>query len=273
MEMKDSKCRTIIKPIIPFTHFEFCFHIGDIDKKHFIYKYMDMEAAIQCLKNGCIRFVEPTVWPDNYESRFYTADYNKIIETGKRQIVTPRLYACCFTMNKTSEAAWKIYSSRKSGLASRCVQFRLHKTAFRKELENYAKNKHCRIYEGYMNYSLSDKEIMDLHNPNNINYNTVFLNNFCLDNYLSLLLLKRQAFYYENEYRFFIIPEHYNKDEIYPKVNWKTIIDKIFVTDCSEIEMEIFYKYLSRQGIAVKIEKFNLMAEDTKRKNIVIGIK
>lgn len=32
-----------------------------------------------------MKFVEPTLWPDKYESRFYTADYSKVVEDPKEK--------------------------------------------------------------------------------------------------------------------------------------------------------------------------------------------
>lgn len=74
---------SIVKAIKQFTTVSNCYYIGNREKQMYIYKYMDIETAILCLKNNNIRFVEPTLWQDKYESRFYTADYSKIIKDKK----------------------------------------------------------------------------------------------------------------------------------------------------------------------------------------------
>ena len=84
-----------------------CYYIGDRKKQMYMYKYMDIETAIKCLKGRNIMFVEPILWPDKYESRFYTANYSKIVKDFNN--ITPKLYACCFTFSRASEAAWKTY--------------------------------------------------------------------------------------------------------------------------------------------------------------------
>ena len=46
----------------------------DLDGKPYnkpLYKYMDMGAAIKCIKDGSLRFVEPSCWKDQFEKLFY----------------------------------------------------------------------------------------------------------------------------------------------------------------------------------------------------------
>lgn len=247
----------IIQHSKPFKTVEKCHHIGKHRKNVFMYKYMDIETAILCIKGANIRFVEPTQWQDKYESRFYTADYTKITTDKK---LTPRLYACCFTFNKASEAAWRIYSYQKTGIASRCVQFRIKKQLFREALNKYAIENDCEIYEGPMNYDLDDYQIDHLHFKDHIVDESLFNTEFTRDHYLSLLLIKRSAFYYENEYRFFITPNKQDmQSAIYPVINWSQMVDQVFVDkDCSDIEIEILTNYLVAAGININPVRKNL---------------
>lgn len=253
----DSIKRDIVKPITSFQKLSECAYIGERKKNRYMYKYMDIETAILCLKSNSIQFIEPTEWEDKYESRFYTADYS-LITTNKSY--TPKLYACCFTFSKASEAAWKTYSYNKSGLASRCVQFRINKAKFRKILNKYAQGNQCKVYEGPMNYSHTDYIINQLHLSKSKYHALIFNKSFDLSSYLSLLLIKRQAFYYENEYRFFIIPKIENNDKaIYPIINWSDIIEEINVDkQCSDIEIEILNHYCNEYKLNVISKKFNL---------------
>lgn len=249
--------QTIVKPITALSKYNNCSYIGDRKKRLFMYKYMDIETAILCIKNNSIRFVEPTEWPDKYERRFYKADYSAVCNYKK---FTPKLYACCFTFNKVSEAAWKTYSYNKSGLASRCVQFRINKKRFRDALDVYATSNKCKVYEGPMDYSYTDKNIAKLHMHDEKFHSILFNSDFSLNNYLSLMLIKRQAFNYENEYRFFIIPNNGKvKKHIYPIINWANIISEIKVDkQCSDIELELFSDVCRKAGINVNISKFDL---------------
>ena len=43
------------------------------------YRYMDLETALICLENKSLRFSEPSLWQDNYESRFYNANYKNVL--------------------------------------------------------------------------------------------------------------------------------------------------------------------------------------------------
>lgn len=267
--MSDIYFEPIVKLIKRFTKTKNCFYVGDRKKQRYMYKYMDIETAIKCLKGNNVKFVEPTLWPDKYESRFYTADYSKVVKDPKEK--TPRLYACCFTFSRASESAWKTYAYKKTGLASHCVQFRINKQLFRQSLNDYAKEHSCKIYEGPINYSLTDYQINHLHLPSEPLYNSVFESKFDLNNYLSLLLIKRQAFNYENEYRYFIVPNSgIANDSIFPTIPWSDMIVEVKVDKkCSDIEIEILSKYLNDSGIKLEPTRFDLYSNPDDR--ITIG--
>lgn len=176
---------------------------------------MDIDTAIKCLESNTLRFVQPSEWPDKYEARFYDANYNRIIKTKQRQEKTPRLYATCFTMSSTSEPAWKIYSYGKRGTASRCVLFKINLKALRSELNQLAKQINAKVYESTVSYK-SDYYISTLHfrlKNNEIQqvYKDYFYH-FSRLKFLQLLSLKRDAFSYEHECRFFLIPN--NQEDI-----------------------------------------------------------
>jgi len=131
------------------------------------YKYFPIETAVKCLKNGTIAFVEPSRWNDAYESLYYEADYSEI---SPNYMDHPRVFASCATNQKYDEPAWRIYS----GEDNICVQFELDRFQLR--------------------YALLKAEFI-----------THKGKPFCVDNYLNLLLLKRNDFKHEQETRFFII--------------------------------------------------------------------
>ncbi len=222
-----------------------------------------MDTAIKCLSKNELRFSQPTVWPDKWEQRFYTADYSNVTNDPN---VTPKFWACCFTKNKISEAAWKVYNYGKQGIASRCVNFKLKKVAIREQIlrkDNNIKN----VYEGFMDYSLSDYEIKALHGDagvHSIHYYKVFeCGSFDLEKYLSLMMLKRQAFYYEGEFRFMITPkedEELKKDETKDiHIDWASVIEGVEVgSDCSEVEVSIFECALKKAGIKCEVKKETL---------------
>ena len=259
--------KNLIKEVRHFKKAKNCYYIGERVTKKYMYKYMDIETFIQCLMNSNIRFVEPKLWPDNYESRFYTADYSAIT---KDRSVTPKLYACCFTLNDTSEAAWKIYSYGKTGLASRCVQLRISKRGFRNALDSYAQKKGCYVYEGKMNYSLDEYEISHLHYKDYDIFPMIFNHDFSFKSYMSLLLLKRPAFSYENEYRYFIVPDKSDSgapiDQMFPFIPWEELISEVKVSrECTDIELDIIKSFLKIRKISLEPEKFDLYKKLEKR--------
>lgn len=224
-------------------------YLAPMSRKWYVYKYMDFEAAILSLKNSTIRFVEPTRWEDPYESRFYTADYSNIVSgAGYPQ----KFYACCCTFNKSSEAAWNTYSYNNSGLKGRCVQFKLDLRKLRKEFSNYCVGNNCNVYEGIVTYDIPDEDIDKLHYVGCKFYDDYF-KNISLDSYLSLFLIKRGAFFYEKELRFFIMPNAtINQNTIYPIIQWKNVIKEIIVDEhSSDLEIDILKECCIQAGISI----------------------
>ena len=251
----------IIKPLEEFSSYRNSFRLIDHDNPRFhvraLSKYLDLEAAISCRKNRTIRFVQPSKWPDKYERHFYNADYSNVTNNKS---VTPRIWACCFTINKMSEASWNTYRYGKNGLGNKCVKFQLSRSKFRETLR---RDKRI-LYnvEGLMNYSLSDYDIQHTHQKNSQYYDQAFMPSFTLEKYLSLLLIKRSAFYYENEFRFMVASKTLTADtnEIFIEVDWSSLIEKVEIDkDATNIEIEILKKYLEEAGIKKDI------IENTKR--------
>ena len=227
------------------------------------YKYLSLDVVLSIfrkvdkdkLEEGqrnppqTLQFVEPLLWPDQYERRFYTADYKKV---KRYPNAAPKLYATCFTTRNESEPAWQIYNREKKGLGMRCVQFRFNQVALREELVNNLED--CTIVEGVVDYK-SKTFIDELHlsttkdgKPSEV-YERYF-SDFTLDNFISLLLLKRTAFEHEKEVRIFLVFDEDNdesksmkKEDVTPKyisLDWLSILEEIKVdSDCSKIEIAL----------------------------------
>lgn len=218
-----------------------------------MFKYLNLESAITCIENERLRFSEPDVWRDSFESRFYSADYRNIKHCPATD--TPKLYACCFTYKKMSEAAWTTYNANQKGLGTKCAQLVIDVDAFRKTLIQ-SLNNNDNIYEGRINYNLGDSVIKGLHTQQSSYYYEVH-NKFSLELYLSLLLLKRSSFSHEQELRFFI---KRNSDDIKcqshfdVKINWANVINKIYLAeDVTDVEMKIFKDICNAKGINTNI--------------------
>ncbi len=232
-----------------------CYYLGERDKNRFIYKYMDLEAAIVSLSTDTIRFVEPLQWEDRYEARFYNASYANVCNAAGN---TPPLLANCFSHEPMNEAAWKIYSHAKAGLGARCVKLKINKKAFRDMIVRM--NADYRLYEGVVNY-VEGYHIDNLHRrqypngrPNDL-YDKVF-SNFDLSSYLSLLLIKRPAFRHEQELRYFMIPKapmlRGDIGSVNLQINWKELLTGISVDEnCTDTELEILNRILCSKGISI----------------------
>ncbi len=235
-----------------------------------IYKYIDMESFIKCILNNNIRFVQPTEWPDKYEQHFYTANYKNIT---KNQDLTPKFWACCFTTNKISEASWKVYTHGKQGLGIRCVKLRLNRKKMRESImkDDSIKN----LYEGFINYSLSDYEIQHLHCRKANGHKEFFRGGFSLKKYLSLMFIKRDAFKYEEEFRYMItkdknVADHKTIKEIFVHIDWPYVIEGIEVdSGCGQDEIIFLEDNLKKTNIGVNILKSKLY-EDPIEKPITI---
>lgn len=240
--------------------------IGNLDRGKY-YKYMSLETALLCLKNKTLRFVEPSMWEDKYESRFYNANYENVLNGANEMEVCPIIYSNCFTCKKNNEAAWKIYTYGKNGLGARCVEFMLNKTKLREQLISNLKD--CTIYEGRVSYIWED-DINTLHqktirrnkgdkSEQNLWFE-LFFSNFTQKEYLNLMLLKRDAFEHEQEFRIMIVQNTSNGvkgkkrqkngrvqygspliiDESDVKINWGQVIQEVRYDDsCTDTEIQL----------------------------------
>lgn len=216
-----------------------------------LYKYMDFETALICLSKKSVRLVQPSTWPDKYERHFYNADYSNLTTDPT---IVPKVWACCFTTSKMSEASWNTYRYGKQGLEHRCVKFQISRSKFREFLR---KDKRINsIFEGLMDYSISDYDIQHLHLKKSRLYDSCFGRPFTIDAYLSLLLLKRAAFNYENEFRFMVTQNNVaaSEDCIFINIDWGILIESVEVDkDASDTEIEVLKTYLKNAGVSAKV--------------------
>ena len=196
-----------------FNHFKYPYHnligIGDRVYGKTIYKYMSVKTALACLKNNTIRFSTPDNWSDPFEKYYYTANYTNVMP---KNAFETRLFACCLTQQPDCEAAWKMYT--KDAEKDPCLQFKICIGQFRRHVEKFVKDFNGVLYEGPVNYDMNDKEILHLYQRGNTNYPYVF-NDFSIEKYLNLMILKRKFYTYEGEIRYMIQGEKLDYDTKY----------------------------------------------------------
>lgn len=200
-----------------------------------VYKYMTLDAAIACMEGKSWRFYEPTKWPDKFERRFYCADYSLI---PQQQNSEQKVYATCVTRTQNSEAAWKVYAGNE-GMKSHCVQLEMDWA----EMILLLFSSGYRIYERKVDY-VDEYQIMHLHESAN-KHHAGYFSGFCFDLFLNLLALKRDAYTYENELRYFAVPQVPEERTIKGKASsidlsfdWSKVIKRIRVDKkCSISEL------------------------------------
>lgn len=163
-----------------------------------LYKYQSFERFFDNLQKNEFVFVNPDSWLDPYEKLYLDTDYSglKFFQKNIR----------CLCVTETSaeneEASWNAYKHDNS-FNDCSIMIRYKTQEVLKALEKYASENNADIYIGNCIYGLSVKEIKSLYSLPE--YKDIFFGNgFSIEHYLSLMLLKRKAFEYEKEIRFFV---------------------------------------------------------------------
>lgn len=227
-------------------------HIG----KYISYKYLE-----STLRDG-LYFKQPSLWKDNFESRFYKADFSRIVPIEKKDEFTPRLYACCFTYGFETEASWNTYINSLERVND-TIRLEIKREKLLSELDIWAEQNKYLVYDGYVNYKYPLHLLKTIHLSSE-RENALWFEDFSLENYLSLLLQKREAYDNEREERFFIIPQdEKNKMEnaCYVKTNFSRLVDKIILgPDFPDAQRGEIEKLCHIYGLNCKIIKSELNA-------------
>ncbi len=254
------------------------YKIGNFSTGQNFYKYMTIDRALDCLENGTLHFVEPSVWEDQYESRFYNAIYDNVLNGKDKNKTCPLLYATCLTNKKENEPSWKIYSHGKKGAC--CVQLKLDRYKLREQIVNNINIKDCAIYEGAVSYFWQgfidnmDRSIINLNEENELY--SMFFNDFSRDKYLNLMLLKRDAFEHERETRIMIVPDNQEAKKcqglhLVVKIDWGCVIKEIrYDSNCSKTKVGKLKSALHKISPMKKI-RLNRYDINGEKKQIVIG--
>ena len=249
--------------------------IGEPTKNVYMYKYMNMSVAIKAICDGyiTIRFQQPSKWDDEYERLFYEANYSEVTKDSRTH---PKLYACCFSFSNHCAAAWREYRGN-IGLARNCVRLHICKTAFRQAIADYAEYNGFKVYEGAVDYR-DEYLITNLLNPSSSDENIVALHNelfggdFKIDNYLSLLLLKRNLFSFEDEFRFFLVPTRGKlSNNIDVKIPIRPVVEKIMISDkCDGKSKKKFLGFCKKEGIDEMVEEAKIYRLDNTKIGVTI---
>ncbi len=184
-----------------------------------LFKYMQFERFLSSVENKELIFVSPDNWKDPFERLFYKTDFSSL------GFIRPDIACMCVTSKATlnEEASWKMYINPTDKALRLTISF----TELCTMLDNFAIRNDCKVYFGNVLYTLKKDEITTLHKSSSAYYSTFFPSKFTLENYLSLMLLKRASFAFENEVRIFIVKnDHIDFDRIgllrIPNINYST---------------------------------------------------
>ena len=164
------------------------------DKQNF-FKYMPYDRLMTSIENKDFVFVSPRTWRDPFERIYFNTD------CSKHGYTTENIYCLCVTEKSTTneEAAWNTYTGQTKG-----VKISIDYKVLFQLLDNYAQEKDCNIYIGRVIYDFEKRLIETIYK--NQYYKEIFCpSQMSTEHYLSLLLLKRKSFSYENEIRIFIV--------------------------------------------------------------------
>ena len=173
---------------------------ADFLSRDLLFKYMPLERALDLLINHQMWFANPTIWKDPFEKRFIENDYK--LGTGISSFPwKDRVYCMCMTQTSTSEAYWNTYANKDIG-----ISFRFDRQKLIDELDRISDTTSYRIFIGKVEYQKTSDIKQDISKNKFLNPSGKPINDLRKEDIkVRMLLLKRNAYKYENELRFFIV--------------------------------------------------------------------
>jgi hypothetical protein len=167
--------------------------------KSTVFKYLPLDRFVKMVDNNELVFVSPETWYDPFEQLYYG------INCSSRGYVTEDIACMCVSEKSSTneDASWKVYA----GSNDKAVRLSIEQEKLLHLLEDYAKANGFEVYIGKVDYSFERTEIEKLHNASSPHHNDYFPAAMTREHYLSLMLLKRGAFKYENEARIFLVKD------------------------------------------------------------------
>ena len=169
----------------------------DFLAKKYLFKHMSLNYVMRNLEDKTLLFSNPETWSDPFEKRFINASY---VKPNGTEIPFPwkgRVYCSCFTQEIVSEAHWMIHSSSVIPM-----EFIVYRDELLREVERY-KDK-FQIFVGKVEYIYQTEFSNELtkipFDPPMSSYDIT--SDILLGR---LLLLKRKAFAYEDEFRIILV--------------------------------------------------------------------
>lgn len=244
------------------------------------YKYMLLDRLEKNVSAGKLVFVSPDLWQDPFEKLYHNIDCS-----NRGFTPTPEIACMCITDKSSAneEAMWKAYGDQEN---RKVVRVTYDVNCLYSILNDYSRKHDCKVYIGRAIYTFSKDEITSFYK------NTEFCPmTMDIEHYLSLMLLKRTAFSYENEIRIFIVkneksndfltegilsvPVDYKEEKLitrvmlapYLPIDYKKFDAKL-IKQRNKLEEEI-YKKLLKELLDCSVEQSRLYEPKQKKKQML----
>jgi hypothetical protein len=220
------------------------------DLKKCIYRIVPYDRLIELFQRQENTLVKPVLWEDTFENFAIKAKLQTQSGEVIQYNVHELMYGQCWTLEKSSDAMWRIYSSERKGIRI--------KTTIEKLLDSLASStintphsEHC---IGKVEYLKSSRLVRSSRSTFNKNGEVTFGSLF------RSLLLKRKAFKHENEVRLMFLDwsENSGIETLYKyPIEPNYLIDEIMIDPrVSDIEYkEIENDIRKNTGFTGKIKK------------------
>ena len=166
-------------------------NLDDSDLNKYVYRTISMDRLLELFETGENTLVKPSLWEDTFEN--FVLKSKLQTESGEtiEYDVHDRLYGQCWTLEKSSDAMWRIYSQDKKGIRIRTTIGDL----FDSLNEASVDTPKCLFSIGKVEYlketSLVSRANKTFESNGGVRFGNLFKS----------LLIKRRAFKHENEVR------------------------------------------------------------------------
>lgn len=167
--------------------------------KSTVFKYMPLDRFTTAVDERVLVFVSPETWYDPFEQLYYN------IDCSSKGFHTEEIACMCVSEKSSTneDASWRVYA----GTSNKTVRVSIERDVLLRLLNDYAARTGCAVYIGKVEYKYEKKEIKAIHRKTSPLYPLYFPDVMKREHYLSLMLLKRKAFSYENEVRIFLVKD------------------------------------------------------------------
>lgn len=170
---------------------EMYLNLDEAELKQHAYRTISYDRLIELFETKQNTLVKPSLWDDTFENFALKSKLRD--ETGRyiEYDIHDRMYGQCWTLEKSSDAMWRIYSSEKNGIRIRTTIDQLLDSLCLATIDR----KSCEHCIGKVEY-LREVELVKRAKDTFTSHGEITLGKL-----FSSLLLKRRAFRHENEVR------------------------------------------------------------------------